>query len=439
MRQKITIDPINDSIRVLTLFTHLEQFLALHPMGQQEMQTHLLSGLQLISEALDVRDVVLYQTFEKPFETLLEQKAHWTLSGSLPDNQAYQMSSMERSGIKAWKPTLATGEIFSISTVDSDMDEQSFLARRHFSSAIAIPVFVQNSWWGFILAGNAEIRPTWDDASLMFSKIIAGVIGWFLQLESMQIAITRHNEELFELTHARDSFARENTELKHWKDHMFRSFMNDFVTPVNTLIGFSSTFRENELADADPEIRQICIDNIFQETQRLEKMLKKLTFVSHTQSVQSQREFHPVDLRFLCMELESLFRQRSNKQNIEYSFTIEDKPMIVRSEQFLFRQMLFNLLDHSLQDTPEGGWLNVQTDSNETDIIIRITHSARKLGIAASTDGFEKKSSSGQADNTRDYLSIAQRVVDLHHGKLAYDSDDTIGSVLTVILPRATP
>jgi signal transduction histidine kinase len=438
MRPKPIFDSAQEGVQSFSLLSQIDQLLSLRPMSQQEIQAYLHKGMQLFGEALGVADVILFQIFEKPLETLLEQKVRWTLSGDPLDAHAHLMSSMERSGIGGWKSLLISGGVHVLSAIELSIDEQSFLARKRFSSAIIIPVFVQEKPWGFVLAGNADIRPSWDDSAIMVAKIIASVIGWFLLLERLQASIGRHNEELFELTHARDTFARENSELKHWKEHIFRTFMSDFITPVNTLIGFSSTFQANELTDHDPEIRQTCIDNIFEQSQQLEKMLKKVTFVSRSEPASPQRDFHPVDLRFVCLELASLFQQRAVKQNIDCTHAIDERPMIVRSEQSLFRQTLFNLLDHCLQETPENGWLSFHADSRDEIVVIRISHSMRGRQGVPSENTIEKISSSSRMELARNYLSIAQRVVDLHHGKLEYDFDVQIGTALTITLPRAT-
>ena len=435
VEQKGMTDSAHTDTQLLALLLRIDQLLALRS-TQYRIHDVLEKGVRLISEALAVGQVTLFQIFEKHQEILLESKIVWSETHEVHQDPARSLSSMERSGIGQWRHTLASGNMIVCSSDDLTIDEQLFLAKHGCSSALLVPVFTEGSWWGFLLNGETKARGHWDDTAVLFTKIIADLIGCFLHIENMRIGIDKHNEELFELTHARDNFAKENADLKNWKEQIFRSFMNEFRSPINSLIGFASTLRDNEQLGADPEIRKICLGNINEQSQILEKLVQKLLFISNQQVVLTTRDFHPVDLRFISLELTTLFQQRCDKQSIKFISSIASSPMIVLSEQALLRQMLFNLLDNSLRETPESGWLSFSTGASETEVCIRITHSPGHTPEKQRSYKIENSSPLFTEDFKSNYLSITKRTVDLHRGTLTIESDETTGTALIIILPR---
>ena len=112
----------------------------------------------------------------------------------------------------------------------------------------------------------------------------------------------------------------------------------------------------------------------------------------------------------------------------------------IRADEDLLSQVWINLIHNSIKFTPQGGRLQVKLRRMDGKIEFQMCDSG--LGIAEEDQAhiFERFY---KADRARERskggsglgLSIAQKIVELHHGSIAVQSKLGDGSTFTVWLP----
>ncbi|MCK4812114.1 MAG: ATP-binding protein, partial [Methanosarcinales archaeon] len=97
---------------------------------------------------------------------------------------------------------------------------------------------------------------------------------------------------------------------------------------------------------------------------------------------------------------------------------------------------VINLIDNAIKFTPEGGC--IQVTARDVRDVIEIAVSDNGIGIAADklTRVFEEFEQAGYHEGTGLGLAIVKKIAELHHGLLEIQSEDGIGSIFTIILPK---
>jgi CheY-like chemotaxis protein len=131
---------------------------------------------------------------------------------------------------------------------------------------------------------------------------------------------------------------------------------------------------------------------------------------------------------------------RPKKQNIDFSM----KPALtsVRADACRLKQMLVNLLSNAVKFTPEGGNLGLDVLTREDEKAVFFTVWDKGIGIEP--ESMEKlfkpftqldSSLARQYSGTGLWLSLIQRMAELHGGSIEVESVPGEGSSFTIILP----
>ncbi len=97
---------------------------------------------------------------------------------------------------------------------------------------------------------------------------------------------------------------------------------------------------------------------------------------------------------------------------------------------------VINLIDNAIKFTPEGGCIRVT--AKDVRDVIEIAVSDSGAGIAADKLAlvFEEFEQAGYHEGTGLGLAIVKKIAELHHGLLEIQSEEGIGSIFTIILPK---
>jgi two-component system OmpR family sensor kinase len=113
--------------------------------------------------------------------------------------------------------------------------------------------------------------------------------------------------------------------------------------------------------------------------------------------------------------------------------------LVVNGDEQLLRQMLLNLLQNAIQNTPPGGTVTVRAETAGDSVTLSVADTGR--GIAAADrerifDRFVQLDPSRSGSGTGLGLPIARWIAEAHGGTLTLESSGSAGSVFRVSLPR---
>ena len=211
------------------------------------------------------------------------------------------------------------------------------------------------------------------------------------------------------------------------------SMAHEFNNPLGIVMGFA----QDLLSETDPSSGHYrALQIIDEETRRCQKIIQELLQFARPSSA----EFCPVDIQQVIEKTINLVANHLYKQKIEPNTLIaENLPKIVADPQQL-EQVLVNLYLNAIDAMPEGGKLIIGAEME------RLDGSARTLVITATDTGFGIEESDlakifqpfFSAKKGRGMglgLSISERIIKNHGGKIHVESEAGQGTTFRIYLP----
>jgi signal transduction histidine kinase len=237
--------------------------------------------------------------------------------------------------------------------------------------------------------------------------------------------LTRTFNEMIE--RLQDSFERQNTFVSN-ASHELR-------TPIAVIQGYADLLRR--WGRDKQEVFEESVDAIITEAAGMTRLVKSLLFL-----VKSD---HGLDLELETFSLNMLIGEVVKESRLiapDRPITYQDHtdaPALINADRDLIRQMLRALIDNSIAFTARNG--EIAIDLTEGDLAV---FSIRDNGIGIPKDelGFifdrfycVDKSRTKEKGGCGLGLSIVQRIIDLHAGKISVESEPGVGTEFKIALP----
>ena len=151
-----------------------------------------------------------------------------------------------------------------------------------------------------------------------------------------------------------------------------------------------------------------------------------------------QRVKRPADAPVLESGLVML-KERASRKGIALGLEVADDIGSIDADERKVKQVLFNLLTNAVKFTPEGGKVTITARRTDDDIEIAVVDNG--VGIVPEDLGkiFEEfvqaRNQAGQSEGTGLGLTLCQRYVELHGGRIWVDSTVGQGSTFAFRLP----
>lgn len=176
-----------------------------------------------------------------------------------------------------------------------------------------------------------------------------------------------------------------------------------------------------------------------EEIDRLKRLIDQILTLARAESGQIALAIAPVDIGDLAGSLVDQLQPVADARDIELSCERHDR-VIVHGDAGWLQRLLINLLDNALKFTPQGG--RVTLGVSRADAAARITVSDTGVGMSPE-DARRAFDRFFRADPARSSategaglgLSLAQWIVQSHHGTIDLKSSPGAGSTFTVTLP----
>ncbi len=176
------------------LATSTKQFLYVTSFeeGIQEM-------LRLLGEAAEVSRVYVFENhLGEDGTSLTSQRYEWVAPGIEPTlgNRDLQNASWMAAGMWRWVEIMRQRGTVCGHVRDLPSNEQRVLSSQNIQSIVAVPVFVELEWWGFIGFDECATERTWSEAEIEVLNASAGILGGLIKRLWLEEALRDHQERL---------------------------------------------------------------------------------------------------------------------------------------------------------------------------------------------------------------------------------------------------
>jgi signal transduction histidine kinase len=179
------------------------------------------------------------------------------------------------------------------------------------------------------------------------------------------------------------------------------------------------------------------------EGRRLTQMVEQILDFAGIQSGQRGMSLRPVHIRPLLEEVIGASRALIDDAGITVDVSVPETLPAVLGDQAALRRVLQNLVGNAIKYGAGGGWIGIEADASGREV--RLVIADKGIGIDAAQHAriFEPfyrapEVIAAQIQGAGLGLSLVQRIVESHGGRVTVQSAPGTGSTFTVHLPAAS-
>ncbi len=192
--------------------------------------------------------------------------------------------------------------------------------------------------------------------------------------------------------------------------------------------------------DAPPAARQEAVQEAHREAHRLARLVRDLLVLARADT-KANLPRERVELERVVLESMREMRTAAPQHDLILD---ELTPVVVMGHPDRLKQLLVILLDNAIKYTPRGGQISVSLTQGDRLAVLQVRD--RGIGIPASAlphlfERFYRADPARSRDpgGTGLGLSIAQWIVEQHDGRIGVESEEGVGTQVTVALPLHRP
>lgn len=214
---------------------------------------------------------------------------------------------------------------------------------------------------------------------------------------------------------------------------------HELRTPLTSISGYIDLLMLNTLGPLTEQQRQF-LSVVKNNIERLNAILNDLLDVSRIESGKVRLQRKPINLDEVIQSTVMAIHQQWSSKQISLALDVPDDLPPVIADPERMRQIVTNLISNAYKYTRDGGRIDVVVSNGGDSVTLAVKDSG--VGIAADdqkhifTRFFRSENPlKEQAGGTGLGLNITKSLVELHGGKIWFDSEEGRGTTFTVQLP----
>lgn len=255
-------------------------------------------------------------------------------------------------------------------------------------------------------------------------------IGIYASIIVLVVGITLYGAYLWTLN------TRRETHLAQMRSDFVASVSHELKTPLTSIQMLTETLRRRPL---EPAERTEYLDLIFQETQRLGRLLKNVLDFSKVEQGSRTYDLVALNLRDIVELARRTAEQPMREKNIDF-VVVNELDIELMADADALEQALLNLLYNALKYSPDHSAIELRTDCVKGQAVISVTDQG--IGIPAREHEriFERFYRVPEEHNRRIAgtglgLALVKHIAEGHGGRVTVRSAPGAGSTFCICLP----
>ena len=248
----------------------------------------------------------------------------------------------------------------------------------------------------------------------------------------------RYDDEMGDLCDTINYMAGEISAAERMQNDFISSVSHELRTPLTAIKGWSETLRQG--GAADEELMNKGLEVISSEAERLSGIVEELLDFSRMQGGHMTMRFGRMDVLAELEEAVVLFRERAKREDIDLVYIEGENLSPITGDKDRLKQVFINIIDNAIKYSNAGGRVRIEAVQMGGNVQIVISDSG--VGIPKS-DLPNIKNKFYKANRTRPGsgigLALADEIIRRHKGRLEIDSEEGVGTTVTITLPTAEP
>lgn len=222
------------------------------------------------------------------------------------------------------------------------------------------------------------------------------------------------------------------------KSGFLATMSHELRTPLNSILGFSDLLKQNNAGELN-EKQEHYVDNVLASGRHLLDLINDILDLTKIEAGKMEILVEKISVPEAIGETLNLIKTSAEKQNILLKKEIDIE--FIEADKRKFRQILFNLLSNAVKfSKPEGGVVTVKAKKannfasfsvSDTGIGVKEEDMGKLFRVFQQLDSGIARKYGGTGLG----LAITKQLVELHGGKIWFESKYGEGSTFTFALP----
>lgn len=274
---------------------------------------------------------------------------------------------------------------------------------------------------GVILYISNRLRPVWNDREKRITHVYGAI------------------RDITEIRKAEEQAMRLRVEQERVK--MLADFIShashEFRTPLATIS--TSTYLLNRTAEDEHQKRHL--KKIDDQIISLATLIEGLTTMTRLDVV-SDMLVEPVDFCEVIETVQNIMRKPMEAKQLRLTLEMGESSLSVMGDIDDLRRAVACVWGNAIRYTPSGGEITVRCESVGDEIVVEVTDTGVGIAPEHLPHIWERYYRVDTAGTTRGFglgLTIAQRIVERHGGRIDVESAPDTGSTFRLVFPMAAP
>jgi PAS domain S-box-containing protein len=324
-----------------------------------------------------------------------------------------------------WKDVMLQRGFINGIVKDFPTAEREVLEPQGVLALLAVPIYLQDDWYGFIGFDNCTKARVYNKAEESMLQSAAIAIGGAIQREKI-------NRQLIEAKTKAE-------EMNKLKSIFLANMSHELRTPLIGILGFAEILSQEI---DDPYFKKLT-DNIYKAGQRLSESLSLILDLSRIEADKLTLNLEDVDLIDVVLESTGYFDQEIIKKGLYLNIDTPEEIPLLKSDKRMLLTIVDNLLSNAIKFTHEGG-IDIIVKAEKTSSSPVVNLILRDTGIGISQDFmdviFDEFRQVSEGLN-RSYegvglgLTIIKKFTEKLGGTLSLNSLVGVGTTFTISFP----
>ena len=232
-------------------------------------------------------------------------------------------------------------------------------------------------------------------------------------------------------------------ELDKLKDEFVSLASHELRTPMTAVKSYTWLVLNNKSGEITPKTREH-LEKVYNSTERLIHLVNEMLDISRIEGGRVQLKLEALDLVQLAREVKDEFAPRASEQNLVMEIETDGKISPAAGDRDKIHQVLVNLVGNSFKFTQSGGRVSISVRLKDNMVEVGIEDTG--IGIAKEDQErifqkFGRVEGSlviSKIGGTGLGLYLSKQYIEMHGGKIWFESEPGKGSTFTFSLPLYT-
>ncbi|MBP1967306.1 GAF domain-containing sensor histidine kinase [Paenibacillus aceris] len=307
-------------------------------------------------------------------------------------------------------------------------------------SIMVFPLVAKGSVYGVVAIPSIGKQRKYEASLLEFCQSISDATATALSnaqhTETLDHSVHERSIELQQANFKLEGLVRELEHLNELKSDFIATLSHELRTPITAVKGSVDILGKGILGDLNDSQKDL-LDIAAKSIDRLLDQVNELLDFAKMENGKFELMYTEADFNEIVKESVHIVQSLINKKKLVLVVETEvDKDTVVRVDKQRILQILLNLLSNAIKFTPPLGVITIRTKFEDSLLTVEVHDNGIGIPFEKQKNIFTKfYQANNQINGTGLGLAISKQLIELHGGRIWFESSEGQGSVFKFTLP----